>query len=300
MSAPTHIPVMLAEVVGVLAPRAGETYVDCTAGLGGHAEAMARALGPTGLVVLNDLDAENLERATGRLRAIESGPRVVSKRGNYAELPAFLASMGIAANLVLADLGFSSNQVDDGGRGFSFGRDGPLDMRLDPSQTLTARDLVNGMSEGEIERVLREFGEEPSARRIARKLVRVRAQRPISTTLELAEIVRSAVPGGGGVHPATRTFQAFRIAVNDELGNLEAFLSRVGLGEGWLAGEARVAMITFHSLEDRPVKRTFSTLVKGGVGSWIGPDHLGPSGEEVERNPRARSAKLRAIGLLRG
>jgi 16S rRNA (cytosine1402-N4)-methyltransferase len=301
MTEPTHIPVMLSEVVDVLSPRAGETFVDCTAGLGGHAEAIARLVGPAGLVVLNDLDQGNLARAVARLKAIEHGPRVLARRGNFADVPRYLAGEGVAADMVLADLGFASSQVDDGERGFSFGRDGPLDMRMDLSQTLTARDLVNGLSEGEIERILREFGEEPAAGRIARKLVRVRAQRPISTTGELAEMVRSAVAGGGGgVHPATRTFQALRIAVNDELGSLEAFLSRVGRGEGWQRGEARMAMITFHSLEDRPVKRAFSALVKGGVASWIGPDHRAPSPEEVAANPRARSAKLRAIRLSRG
>jgi len=307
---PTHTPVLLSETIAALSPLPGQTLVDCTAGLGGHAAALAPRLSPGGSVVLNDSDPGNLERAATRVReAAGPGVRVIALRGNFAELPHRLASaeVGVNADMVLADLGFSSNQIDDGARGFSFMRDGPLDMRLDPALPVSAADLVASLPEAELAALIEEFGEERNARRIARKLAQGRAAGPILTTVRLAELVRSASPGGGhgAVHPATRTFQALRIAVNDELGSLGALLGAVGrearmLAKGeagtWLALGARVAVITFHSLEDRPVKGAFAELIGRGAADITGGPTT-PGEDEVDRNSRSRSAKLRAIRL---
>jgi 16S rRNA (cytosine1402-N4)-methyltransferase len=297
--------------LATLAPKPGEIYADCTAGLGGHAAAIAQELAPGGTVMLNDADASNLERAEARVRstlASDAGVTIRTLHGNFADLPRRLTELGLAADLVLADLGFSSNQVADAARGFSFSRDGPLDMRLNQSARLSAADLVAGASEGELASMLREYGEEPAATRIAKKVVRARAQSPITTTGRLAEIVREVVgPMRGGIDPATRTFQALRIAVNDELGSLEAFLAglregaaraaRGGAGSSWLRPGARVAVISFHSLEDRPIKRAFGELVKEEVAVDLTTEVVRPEKEEVDSNPRARSAKLRAIRI---
>lgn len=300
-----HIPVLMDEVVRVLEPRAGETYLDCTAGLGGHASAVGALIGTTGRVVLNDLDEGNLKRASVTVGATGAG--VVAIHGNFADLPWALAERGIVANMVLADLGFASSQVDDAERGLSFMRDGPLDMRLDPSKGLTAADLVNRAPEGELTRMIGDLGEEKQAAKISRKIVQERRQTPIQTTSQLAEIVKKAVPWNPEhvrIHPATRTFQAIRIAVNDELGALDALLAGIGSAIGsaggagsWLAKGARVALISFHSLEDRRVKEAFAGLVKGGKAT----DEYGlirASEAEQSANPRSRSAKMRVIRVV--
>jgi len=298
-----HIPVLLDEVVRVLEPRGGETYVDCTAGLGGHAAAVGSMLGGSGRVVLNDLDEGNLKRATATVGA--TGVGVVGIHGNFADVPRVLEERGVVANMVLADLGFASSQVDDAERGLSFMRDGPLDMRLDASRGLTAGDLVNRASEGELARMIGELGEEKQAGKIARKLVQERRQTPIQSTSQLAEIVKKAVPWNPEhvrIHPATRTFQALRIAVNDELGSLDALLAGIGAGIGqvgrsWLAKGARVAVISFHSLEDRRVKEAFGGLVKSGTAV---DEHglIRASEAEQSANPRSRSAKMRVIRVV--
>lgn len=302
---PAHIPVLIGEVLERLAPRPGETFVDCTAGLGGHAAAVARRLVPGGRVVLNDLDPGNLERAYARVREAAPGVEVVTIRGNFAELPRRLGGMGHSAAMVLADLGFASTQMDEPARGFSFQREGPLDMRLDPSGPVTAAELVATLPEPELARILRDYGEERAARAIARKLVGARRQGSIATTGQLAEIVRSVVGRGGAIDPATRTFQALRIAVNDELGSLEGLLAAVdrgarGRGSGWLAAGARIAIVSFHSLEDRMVKRAFHSLVGEGLAEAIGDQPTGAGEPEIAANPRSRSAKLRAIRLAPG
>ncbi|MEZ6243651.1 MAG: 16S rRNA (cytosine(1402)-N(4))-methyltransferase RsmH [Phycisphaerales bacterium] len=304
-----HTPVLLDETLSVLSPAPGETYVDCTAGLGGHALAVGERLGSDGRVVLGDLDPANLEAAEARVRASGVG-RVVTMRGSFVDLPRRLEEGGIGADSVLADLGFASPQVDDPGRGLSFRAEGPLDMRLDPSGPVTAGELVNTLPEGELAELIWRWGEERHSRRIARKVVAARADAPIETTIRLAEIVRSACPRPPrGVRPridaATRTFQALRIAVNDEIGSLEALLASVArAGEGvaqgrraWLNPGARVAIITFHSLEDRPVKRAFAALVERGLAQAITRKPITPGDAECESNPRARSAKLRAIRI---
>lgn len=300
-----HIPVLERAVIDVLRPEAGQTYVDCTAGLGGHASGVAGRLGPGGRVVLCDLDAGNLERAAARVRGACPEVEIVSVHGSFAALPRRLGDLGIVADLVLADLGFASTQVDDPARGLSFRADGPLDMRLDRSDGPTAAALVNELDEAELADLIWRYGEERHSRRIARKVVAARAESPIETTQRLAEVVRSACPprrGPGGIDPATRTFQALRIAVNDEIGSLEALLAWIGRGAraggtGWLGRGARIAVIAFHSLEDRPVKHAFAELAREGLAERLTRKPVMAGAEEVERNPRSRSAKLRAVRL---
>lgn len=316
MGGAAHIPVMPAEVLEALAPRPGETYADATAGRGGHAALMAARLGPTGTVVLNDLDAGNLEAAEEAVRVVADPPRVVALRGNFADLPRRMAERGISADMVLADLGFASGQVEDAARGFSFQREGPLDMRLDPGGPITAADLLASMGAEEIEEMLRELGEERHAGRIAQKIVREREQSPITTTSRFAAIVRAAVPfsPSRSIDPATRSFQALRIAVNDELGSLSMLLEGVeraaaqsasratGARPSWLRPGARVGVISFHSLEDRPVKRMFGDLVTRGlaapaIGGGRQAKPVTASDDEQRANPRSRSARLRAVRL---
>ncbi len=298
-----HIPVLLEEILDRLDPKPGETYADCTAGLGGHAVAVGARLAPGGRIVLNDADAGNLEQAADRVATEAPGVEIQPIHGNFASLPRRLVAKGQQADMVLADLGFASNQMDDPERGFAFSRDGPLDMRLDPAGLTTAADLVATLPEDELVRILREYGEEKAARPIARKIIAARQEGPIATTAQLAAMVRRVVRTGGGIDPATRTFQALRIAVNDELGSLEGLLAAVQRGarmhgEGWLAAGARVAIVSFHSLEDRMVKRAFGALVRDGLAEPIGRQPTTAGEDEVSVNPRSRSAKLRAIRLI--
>jgi len=234
--------------------------------------------------------------------------------GNFADLPRRLAEAGTPADMLLADLGFSSNQMADASRGLSFMTDAPLDMRLDPTLPTSAAELVAGLPVAELTRILAEYGEERQAARIARKLADARAREPITTTFQLAEIVRAALarPGasGEGIDPATRTFQALRIAVNDELGVLESLLASVrraalqlaGTGDQvrrtWVNPGARVAIISFHSLEDRLVKRAFADMVREGLAEDAGPRLRRANDQEVDANRRARSARLRAVRLI--
>ncbi|MEK6702128.1 MAG: 16S rRNA (cytosine(1402)-N(4))-methyltransferase RsmH [Planctomycetota bacterium] len=317
----SHVPVLPMEVLAALSPRPGETYADATAGLGGHADLIAPHLSPGGCVVLNDVDPGNLVRASAAVAAAAPGVKVEQLTGNFADMPRKLGATPV--DMVLADLGFSSNQMEDGSRGLSFMREGPLDMRLDPTLPTTAADLVNSLSEDELTRILREYGEEMGAGRIARKVVLERTRSPITSTTRFAEIVRTSLglpkgPRNGPIDPATRAFQALRIAVNDELGSLEALLAGVGRAArsrkssgpieqgagGWLSPGARVAIICFHSLEDRIVKRAFAELVAAGVAEFVGKKGVGRGGgpveaseSEVGRNPRSRSAKMRCIRI---
>lgn len=300
-----HIPVLLREVVATLAPRPGETFVDATAGLGGHAAAVAPSLAPGGRVILNDADPANLERAAANVRAAAPGVDVITLRGNFAELPHRLRSAGLRADALLADLGFASTQIDDAARGLSFSKDGPLDMRLDPAGPTTAADLVASLSESDLADIISRFGEDRHARRIAARIAEARVQAPITTTARLAEVVRAAAGPSGGIDPATRTFQALRIAVNDELGCLDALLAGVqaeaasiarGVPGTWLNPGCRVVVIAFHSLEDRAVKAACREIVRsGGTDLTRGPVEAGDG--ERESNPRARSAKMRAVAL---
>lgn len=290
-----HEPVMVPEVVSLLAPARGGLFVDCTLGLGGHSAALLEH-GATRLLGL-DRDQQALQISAERL-----GPwsdRVELVHADYRDLHTVLAARGIAAvDGILADLGVSSMQLDSEGRGFSFRRDEPLDMRMDRSAGPTAADLIASAGETDLANVIFEFGEERHSRRVARYIVNARASAPIETTGRLAEIVRKAVPVRGyqRIDPATRTFQALRIWVNRELDGLDAFLATAT--QRLLAG-ARLAVITFHSLEDRIVKHTFRALAAAGEALRVLTRKPVTAGEEeLARNPRARSAKLRAIERL--
>jgi 16S rRNA (cytosine1402-N4)-methyltransferase len=307
---PIHIPVLLAEVLDLLDPQPGATFVDGTAGLGGHAAAVAARLGPEGRVVLNDLDPGNLERAGERVQTAVPGIEVALLHGSFASLPAELEERGIRADGFLADLGFASNQVDDPERGLSFKADGPLDMRLDPTRGETAADLVNRLEERELADLIFRYGEERLSRRIAQKLVETRPDGPILTTNRLADIVRSAYPAAmkrkSRIDPATRTFQALRIAVNGELDHLDRLLGAVGQGAqaaaagrgAWLACGARVGIIAFHSLEDRPVKQGFNDLASRDLVDRLTRKPIVAGDAEASTNPRARSAKLRGVRVV--
>ena len=290
--AAAHEPVMVAEVLDVLAPSRGGLFIDCTVGLGGHSRALLEA-GADRVLAL-DRDPSALAMAREALAAF--GERVELVHADYRELDRVLGERGIdGVSGALADLGVSSMQLDEEGRGFSFRRDEPLDMRMDRTQGPSAADLLRDAAEGELADVIYQFGEERHSRRVARAIVRARAETPIDTTGRLAAIVRRAVPHHGyqRIDPATRTFQALRIWVNRELDGLDAFLERAA--RRLLAG-ARLAVITFHSLEDRIVKHTFRAIAKADEQLGIVTRRpLSAADAEVERNPRARSAKLRAI-----
>ncbi len=286
---------MVAEVVELLQPSRGGLFVDCTVGLGGHTRALLEA-GATRVLGL-DRDAQALALAGGALAAF--GGRVELVHADYRELDRVLDEHGIEQVAgTLADLGVSSMQFDMAGRGFSFRRDEPLDMRMDQSRGPSVADLLRAVDETELADVIFRFGEERASRRVARAIVHARRESPIETTGRLAAVVRRAVPHKGHqrIDPATRTFQALRIWVNRELEGLDGFL--VGAARRLLAN-ARLAVMTFHSLEDRIVKHTFRAMEKAGDGLRILTKRpLVPSDEEVARNPRARSAKLRAIERL--
>jgi 16S rRNA (cytosine1402-N4)-methyltransferase len=287
-----HEPVMVAEVLELLQPSRGGLFVDCTVGFGGHSRALLEA--GAGHVLALDRDPKALALAREALAAFDG--RVELVHADYRELDRVLDERGIARVAgVLADLGVSSMQFDAEGRGFSFRRDEPLDMRMDQSQGPSVADLLRGVDETELADVIFRFGEERASRRVARAIVHARRESAIETTGRLAAIVRRAVPHKGHqrIDPATRTFQALRIWVNRELEGLDAFLANAARR---LLANARLAVITFHSLEDRIVKHTFRALEKAEGGLRILTKRpLVPSDEEVARNPRARSAKLRAI-----
>ncbi|HJR59692.1 MAG TPA: 16S rRNA (cytosine(1402)-N(4))-methyltransferase RsmH [Vicinamibacterales bacterium] len=292
---PRHEAVMPAEVVALLAPGRGGLFVDCTTGLGGHS-ALLLENGADRLLGL-DRDADALRIAAERLSIY--GDRVELVHSDYRQLGRVLDVRSISGvNGVLADLGVSSMQLDEEGRGFTFRRDEPLDMRMDRSQGPTLADLLADVEEEDLANVIFQFGEERHSRRIARAIVRRRDSARIESTGALAEVVRRAVPTRGyqRIDPATRTFQALRIWVNRELEGLDAFLTDAS--RRLLAG-ARLAVITFHSLEDRIVKHTFRAIAAAGdVWQVLTRKPVVAGEDEVARNPRARSAKLRAIERL--
>jgi 16S rRNA (cytosine1402-N4)-methyltransferase len=300
-----HTPVLLAETLRLLDCRPGETVVDLTAGRGGHSVALARTVGPAGVVIGFDLDPESLAFADRRVRA--AGGRFEPVGDSFLRAPQHLADAGLGADAVLADLGFNSRQMDDPRRGFGFSIDGPLDMRYDPRNPLSAEKLLATFGEDELAMIIRRYGEEPYARKIARKLALARQHEPIRSTAQLAELVREAYgprAHRSRVHPATRTFMALRIAVNDEITALNALLEHLrraaegaSEGAGWLRPGARVAIISFHSLEDRQVKRAFAALADDGLATRLTKRPLTPGPQEIADNPRSRSAKLRAVRL---
>ena len=272
------------EVLNLADPQPGQTWVDCTVGGGGHSRLIAQKLGTGGRLIGLDQDPTMLERARPALEGLP----VTLVHANFDQLSDVLRNLGIErVDGVLADLGFASDQMDERSRGLSFREDGPLDMRLNPTGGSTAADLVNAMSEEALADVFYEFGEERKSRRVAKKIVERRAVKPFTTTADLAEIVRRCVPRSGSIDPATRVFQALRIAVNDELGVLDRLLAM--LPEIVKPG-GKVAIISFHSLEDRRVKQAFKIAE---VWKPLTKKPVEAGDEEVSRNPRARSAKLR-------
>ena len=291
-----HRSVMLEEVLTWLRPRAGGTYLDGTIGAGGHSRAILEASRPDGRVIGLDRDAAAVAEAREQLSPF--GDRALIMQADYkdaAEVVGDVAAGGVDGALL--DLGVSSMQLDQAARGFSFMAAGPLDMRMDQRESRTAADFVNRLSEQELTRILFEYGEERYARRIARAIIRRRERDPILTTLALVDVIRGTVPPSylhGRLHFATRTFQALRIAVNHELEDLGSSLRLVA---GLLRPGGRLAVLSFHSLEDRVVKHTLRALAAGADAGFavLTKRPLTPSEQECAENPRARSAKLRVL-----
>jgi len=286
MTQARHVPVLPAEVLHWLDPRPGQTIVDCTVGAGGHSRLIAERIRPTGRLIGLDQDPAMLDLARPRL----AGLPVTLVHAAFDQLAEVLRDEGVTADGVLADLGISSDQLDDPARGLSFQQDAPLDMRMDPTRGETAAQMLRRLSERDLADLIYQFGEERFSRRIARRIVDTRETTPIESTGQLADLVRRCVPRGRGhgIDPATRTFQALRIAVNDELAALDRLLSQL---PNCVKPGGRAVVISFHSLEDRRVKHAFRD-----VGVWQvltkKPVTAGP--DEERTNPRSRSAKLRA------
>lgn len=286
-----HVSVLLEEVISWLRPHAGGRYLDATVGNGGHAAAILEAAGPDGRLLGLDADPAAVEIARARLAPF--GDRATIVNASFREMASVVEEHGFGpVDGIVMDLGISSRQLDVGGRGFSFRHDEPLDMRFDPSHGESAADLLNRADEAEIADILYQYGEEYKSRRVARAIVRQRERAPIATTRDLVHAVEYALgPKRGRTHPATKSFQALRIAVNDELGALEETLP---MAARLLAPGGRVAVISFHSLEDRRVKQFFRA---GGTDeaplAELTRKPIVPSPDESARNPRARSAKLR-------
>jgi 16S rRNA (cytosine1402-N4)-methyltransferase len=297
MERPQHVPVLLEESLEFLAVHPGGVYVDATLGLGGHSAEIARRLGAKGKLIAFDRDPEAMSKAQARLAAVAnelsagtgSGmPSVEYVSRPFSEIAEVIASGTLDG--LLADFGVSSLQLDEAHRGFSFRAEGPLDMRMDPRSDLTAEQVVNQADEEELANLIYEFGEERRSRRIARAIVRAR---PISTTAELARVVSAVAPPikGEKIHPATRTFQALRIRVNDELQEIQSLLKSAG---SLLKPGGRLVMISFHSLEDRLVKDALREGAKAGQLELLTKKPVVATEQESLRNPRSRSAKLRA------
>jgi 16S rRNA (cytosine1402-N4)-methyltransferase len=306
---PVHVPVLAGELIDITAPARGETAIDCTFGAGGHARLVADRLGSTGTLVCIDRDPAAETRFDELAAEVACETRFL--RMDYAEGLAVLIEEGVGADVVYLDLGISSMQVDARERGFSYSYDAPLDMRMDPSQELDARVVLNNWDERQLAQIFRRYGEDPNARRIAREIVRRRRRAPLQTTSELVEAIEAALPAAvrrrfGGGHPAKRVFQAVRIAVNGELDSLDRALP---LAWEVLRPGGRLAAISFHSLEDRRVKRFLAERARGCV---CPPDFpvcvcgheaeaelltgrpVAPTPGEVAQNPRAKSGRLRA------
>jgi 16S rRNA (cytosine1402-N4)-methyltransferase len=309
----THVPVLAGELIDLTQPAPGETAVDCTFGAGGHARLVAERIGPTGTLVCIDRDPAAEERFEELAREVACETRFL--RMDYADGLELLSEEELRADIVYLDLGISSMQVDARERGFSYSYDAPLDMRMDPGQELDAREIVNGWDERQLAQLFRRYGEDPNARRIAREIVKRREAAAITTTGELVAAIEAALPAAvrrrfGGGHPAKRVFQAVRIAVNAELDSLDRALP---LAWGVLRENGRLAAISFHSLEDRRVKRFLAERARGCI---CPPDFpvcvcgrepeaelltgraIAPTPGEVADNPRAKSGRLRAARKL--
>jgi 16S rRNA (cytosine1402-N4)-methyltransferase len=307
----THVPVLAGELIELTDPHPGETVVDCTFGGGGHARLIADRIGRSGTLICIDRDPAAEERFEEFAREAQCETRFL--RMDYSEGLELLREEGLAADVIYLDLGISSMQVDTWERGFSYSYDAPLDMRMDPDQELSARDVVNDWEEARLSKLFRSYGEERFSGQIARAIARRRKDAPLETTFDLVDTIKSAVPTAkqfGGGHPAKRVFQAIRIAVNDELGALDR-----GLPAAWdlLRENGRLAAISFHSLEDRRVKRFFADRARGCVcppdfpvcvcgrtpeAELVTSRAVAPTPGEVAANPRAASGKLRVARKL--
>jgi 16S rRNA (cytosine1402-N4)-methyltransferase len=306
-----HVPVLANELMEMLELAPGETAIDCTFGGGGHARLVAQRLGPAGTLIAIDRDPLAEARFVQLASEVSCNLRFI--RGGYAEGLALLASEGALADAVFFDLGMSSMQVDTRERGFSYAYEAPLDMRMDTRQLLSAKEIVDSFDERALARIMRDYGEERHSSAIARAIVRRRVSEPIETTLQLVETINAAIPAParfGGGHPAKRVFQALRIAVNDELGQLERALP---LGWRLLRDRGVLAAISFHSLEDRRVKRFLADRCRGCIcppdlpmcacgrepeAALLSRRAVAPSAAEISHNPRAASAHLRAARKL--
>ena len=292
-----HVPVLLEEALEYLNVRPGGVYVDATLGLGGHSSAIAKRLGGKGKLICFDRDPEAMENAKARFDELKSElgsemPEVVFEPRAFSEASDVIAKGSLDG--LLADFGVSSLQLDEAHRGFSFRSEGPLDMRMDTRSGETAEQVVNQEDENELADLIYEFGEERRSRRIARAIVRAR---PIRTTAELAQVISAAAPSmkGDKIHPATRTFQALRIRVNNELGEIQALLKSAG---SLLKPGGRLVLISFHSLEDRLVKDAFKAAKDAKLLDVLTKKPVIATDEESRRNPRSRSAKMRAAQKL--
>ncbi len=326
----THIPVLLKEIVGILDTRPGEFFIDGTLGSGGHTAKIFEKILPNGKLLGVDLDKDNLEKAGLNILAEVKSQKSKAKsnlilvHGNYANLPEILRKHNLPkANGLLIDLGFSSEQLEKSGRGFSFLRNEPLGMRyntqinvdnkqinadnISVNQCINQREsaavVVNNYNEKDLADIFYKYGEERFSRRIAKKIIEERRKRPIKTTFDLVEIIKSAIPychcqrskvKSRAIHPATRVFQALRIYVNNELGNLEKLLKNL---DKIIKNKGRIAIISYHSLEDRLVKNYFREMIRRGGVKILTKKPIRPTLEEIISNPRSRSAKMRAILL---
>jgi 16S rRNA (cytosine1402-N4)-methyltransferase len=294
MGDPRHLPVLLQEVIEYLKCQPAGIYVDGTVGSGGHAEAILERSSPTGKLIGLDWDEEAIQRARKKLALF--GRRVELREKNFKDLRRVLELLSVqAVDGILLDLGVSTEQLEDRERGFSFRWEGPLDMRMSRETKIKAQDLLQRLSVSELSEILRQYGEERWANRIAKAIVRRRQTEPIHTTRELLQVLEKSLPRPfhrGRIHPATRTFQALRIAVNEELNNLQTFLDQC---PDLLHPGGRLCIISFHSLEDRIVKDHFRRWASFRI---LTPKPVVPSSEEVFLNPRARSAKLRVAEKL--
>lgn len=299
---------MPAEVLENLEPSKKRVVVDCTLGLGGHTKMLLEKMPKAGKLFAFELDAENMKKAKAKLRLFKD--RITFINANFSTLTEQLSKTRLkGVDAVLFDLGLSSVHVDDPEKGFSFMKDGPLDMRFDRKQMLTAAEVVNKYSEKELIRIFKEYGEEKKARKIAMEITRIRKRKPFKTTMQLANMIEKLLGRQGRIHPATRVFQALRIEVNDELGNLRAALEQA---VNLLRPKGRIAVISYHSLEDRIVKHFFKDLCRDYVNlpgqvtttklepklSLVTKKPLVPAENELIQNPRSRSAKLRVAEKL--
>ena len=292
-----HIPVLAEPVLQILSPLPGCTIVDCTLGLGGHSSLMLRKISPGGTLVAFDFDAANIARASEKIKSLTSDALVHLVHSNFAAIDHQLHALGISqVDGILADLGVASPQIDDPQRGFSYRKPGPLDMRMDTTRGQPASTLINRMAESELRDAMLELGDETDSPKIARLIVERRVPSPIMTTEALTAIICEARDftlqraAGAKLHPAARAFQAFRMLVNREIGNLDRLLA---VAPALLKPNGIIAIISFHSGEDRPVKHAFRDGLKQGTYSEISEEPIIASEKECQENPRSRSAKLR-------